>query len=90
MVSRKGMISSGFHSPSKREAGTGQNNVQAMLNQKTVHTRHRITYRHGIPRITVIAGTDSHEIVLSGFPAAYQYCTAIFSATSTATEPESA
>ena len=35
--------------------------------EKTVHSRHRVADGHGIPGISVITGTDSHEIILIGF-----------------------
>lgn len=84
-------VSSGFHSSPNREEGGREEVADGKCRTKdTVHPRYRIAYRHGIPGISVVTVTDGDEIIFSGFPAAYQYCTAIFSATSTATEPESA
>ena len=34
--------------------------------EKTVHPGNGIAYRHGIPSVTVITGTDGYEIVFVG------------------------
>ena len=42
--------------------------------EQAVHTRHRVTYRHSIPRVTVVARADSHKVGLVLVACATERC----------------
>ena len=57
--------------------------------ERRVHAALRIGYRHGAGGVAVIAAGEGEKTGAAAAPRLRQYCTAIFSATSTATEPDS-
>ena len=81
----------GFRGGGRRRRGTRRKHIAGQqAREGGVHAVHGIADAHRRERVAVVSAADAQEPLPPGCPDAVWNCTASFSATSTATEPESA